>query len=232
MLNILKFVCAFLTIAVNFCNAMDDSKIFLDAYKKNNWELVDSILKKNTSLVNLHDKNGTTPLMMSIASANKTATKKLLKRGASVNYRDKQGHTALDGIIGTHFDTETARRLISCGALTSKQIEIKEQKLFAISRARQNSLQYQGAWQGPDMLQDQTHKKMNNNWRTVATVGTAIGGVAAACLITSNINNVIPRVLSSSNLKKAAEFTVKSITYGSAIAAPIIVNQSKKCTIL
>jgi ankyrin repeat protein len=62
----------------------------------NNYELMKTVLKKNKKLIDVPDKEGTTPLMEAAKYGTKQTVEILVKAGAKKDLKNNAGQAALD----------------------------------------------------------------------------------------------------------------------------------------
>lgn len=72
-----------------------ESALFM-ATTTNNYELMKTVLKKNKKLIDVPDKEGTTPLMEAAKYGTKQTVEILVKAGAKKDLKNNAGQTALD----------------------------------------------------------------------------------------------------------------------------------------
>lgn len=68
--------------------------------ENSNTNCAEAILKIAPELVNAQDENGYCPLHLAVIAGNKPLIKLLIAKGADINMRDNEGHSAVHWAIG------------------------------------------------------------------------------------------------------------------------------------
>lgn len=73
----------------------DEKTVLILAAEANSKDIIELVLPKTKSLLEMKDKAGNTPLLAAVQSANPDATRALVKAGANVNVKNSSGKTAV-----------------------------------------------------------------------------------------------------------------------------------------
>lgn len=94
---------------------MPEEALFFDACRRGDTALVEQLLQQNSSLVNIADHRGFTPLILAVYNEQPDVVALLLQRGANVEAQDAAGNTALMGVCFKGY-TGIAEKLLAAGA--------------------------------------------------------------------------------------------------------------------
>tara|TARA_R110002051_G_scaffold230027_1_gene292069 strand:+ start:358 stop:840 length:483 start_codon:yes stop_codon:yes gene_type:complete len=88
---------------------------FYSAIRNGDTKLIDELITKDPSLINIKDQRGSTPLILATYYGHGDLANLLLERGADIDGKDGSGNTALMGVCFKGF-AEIAKKLVDKGA--------------------------------------------------------------------------------------------------------------------
>ncbi len=103
------------TLLIIYITMKETIEKFYSAIRNGDLNLIEELLAKDASLINVKDQRGSTPLILSTYYEHSAVANLLLERGADINEKDSSGNTALMGVCFKGF-TAIAKNLIDKGA--------------------------------------------------------------------------------------------------------------------
>jgi ankyrin repeat protein len=97
-----------------FVNMTAEQSGFFDACRRGDLAEAEQMLKANSTLINIEDVKGFTPLIIAVYNNQPAVVDYLLQKGAKLEMHDLSGNTALMGVCFRGYK-ELAKRLIDAG---------------------------------------------------------------------------------------------------------------------